>query len=537
MNSFSAGLVALVVVFVAAVSVAVYIRTNELIDDGLVWQGRAYVDLVVDVRAWSARHHGVFVLERPLTMHRIQSDGLTLVSLASGTEALPGTRAADPGEAPEEEIAEPQDEEAAEAPQEEAAATPEADATHAPEPEVSETPEADATQTPGPDETGRPDADDGDAGTGGDASPGAGSDASPGAGGSPADGVVPFPGSDEPPGGFVPPTAAATPQRDYRWLSPYEVLAQLAGTSKRSGGVTFHLTSLDPIDPGNAPDAWERAALLRFRQGEKEAWERVTIDGKQRFRYMAPVYTLASCRTCHVNTPYKVGSVRGAVSVTMPVAAVDRERSVNVALIVLLAAATLAAALAVLWVLVFRVRRRLRQTQTALAHMALHDELTGAANRRQSMDRLAEELARAGRSGAPLSVLILDLDHFKGINDVNGHLFGDLVLRETVRRVSATSRAYDVVGRVGGEEFLVIAPETSIDEAAALAERIRVAVGGEPMTDGEISVVATVSVGVAQSRGETEVDELVARADAGLYRAKEGGRDRVVVDGAAEPDS
>jgi diguanylate cyclase (GGDEF)-like protein len=172
-----------------------------------------------------------------------------------------------------------------------------------------------------------------------------------------------------------------------------------------------------------------------------------------------------------------------------------------------------------------------------LVRSGLTDFLTGWHNRRYLNARLKEELARAQRQGTGLTCLVIDLDRFKQINDQHGHLAGDAALREAAQRVDAHIRGSDAAARFGGDEFVVLAPGMSADQAGALAERIREAVCGEPLqvADG-VKLTLTVSIGVAAitpSRTEADLKALAERllsdADAALYRAKQGGRNRVEI--------
>lgn len=169
------------------------------------------------------------------------------------------------------------------------------------------------------------------------------------------------------------------------------------------------------------------------------------------------------------------------------------------------------------------------------------DVLTGWHNRRYLTVRLAEELARARRDRSGITCLMLDVDHFKGVNDTWGHAAGDTVLRELAHRIESQVRASDVAARYGGEEFVVLLPDTDVQSAQALAERIRSAVAeyGFRLPSNE-TVSISVSIGIASvnpSRKETDLktlgDSLIARADVALYAAKSAGRDRVVVEAAA----
>jgi diguanylate cyclase (GGDEF)-like protein len=160
-----------------------------------------------------------------------------------------------------------------------------------------------------------------------------------------------------------------------------------------------------------------------------------------------------------------------------------------------------------------------------MATLAATDHLTGLWNRRAFQERLAAELERARRYDRPLALVMIDIDHFKRINDVHGHPVGDRVLIEVASRLFATVREGEVVARVGGEEFAWILPETDGDGAVAAAERVRAAISAQTFTGvGRL----TVSLGVCDlDEGET-ASELVRLADRALYQAKADGRDRVV---------
>lgn len=173
--------------------------------------------------------------------------------------------------------------------------------------------------------------------------------------------------------------------------------------------------------------------------------------------------------------------------------------------------------------------KRLNETQTSLKHMAITDELTGLRNRRYIVERLEEEFQRAKRSHRPLSLIMLDIDHFKRINDAHGHLFGDIVLRVVAARIKASLRKSDLVGRVGGEEFLVISYDSALDDTVVVAERIIGNMDAEMVCDGVQSAKVALSAGVTMmTETDASADMLFSRADAALYKAKEGGRNRVM---------
>jgi len=168
-----------------------------------------------------------------------------------------------------------------------------------------------------------------------------------------------------------------------------------------------------------------------------------------------------------------------------------------------------------------------KQARDDLLQQATHDALTGVFNRRHVEDVLVKEVERAERHARPLAVAILDADHFKRINDTHGHQIGDAVLRAMSHRFQTMLRANDVLGRYGGEEFVVVFPETRLEEASAVAERLRIAVADRPIEVGSGALGVTVSIGLAAHAPGQGRDELLQRADAALYTAKQDGRNLV----------
>lgn len=163
------------------------------------------------------------------------------------------------------------------------------------------------------------------------------------------------------------------------------------------------------------------------------------------------------------------------------------------------------------------------------------DSLTGLYNRRYLDQRVREETGKAERYRLPLSILMIDIDHFKSINDTYGHLVGDIVLSGVAKVVTGIARNTDIVARYGGEEILVMAPNSSVAPAAAFAERIRASVESTSLIPPEVcgndkARPVTVSIGVASPPpGIPDSQALIKRADEALYRAKESGRNRVVI--------
>jgi len=183
--------------------------------------------------------------------------------------------------------------------------------------------------------------------------------------------------------------------------------------------------------------------------------------------------------------------------------------------------------IALLWVLASRMEElaSARTEARLFAAQAVTDPLTGLANRRQLDDGLDEQIAGARRQPQPVSVVLIDIDRFKVVNDRHGHEAGDRVLVEIARRLTGSVRTADILGRWGGEEFLLISPYTDHDAALELAERCRASVADATFLR---AVRITASFGVATLAAEDDARALLRRADYALYRAKNEGRDRVV---------
>ncbi|MCL1478183.1 MULTISPECIES: GGDEF domain-containing protein [unclassified Marinobacter] len=175
-----------------------------------------------------------------------------------------------------------------------------------------------------------------------------------------------------------------------------------------------------------------------------------------------------------------------------------------------------------------QLRRSEFLTRQQLKSLASTDQLTGLLNRHAIHMSLEQLVARYARHGHSFSLILGDLDKFKRVNDSYGHNVGDGVLIETASRLQDHVRAGDIVCRWGGEELLVVLPDTELDSALAVAEKLRCALGGVPMAVGGHSIEQTISFGVACYSNGEQIDTTIMRADSALYLAKQGGRNRVV---------
>ncbi|MBI5953469.1 MAG: diguanylate cyclase [Chloroflexi bacterium] len=180
---------------------------------------------------------------------------------------------------------------------------------------------------------------------------------------------------------------------------------------------------------------------------------------------------------------------------------------------------------------ILRLEEQLTEARQQVEVLAMHDGLTGLLNRRAIEEHAGAEFKMVARKERPMSVIMLDVDHFKNVNDQFGHAIGDQVLRQVAKVLQENSRGYDRVGRWGGEEFLLILPDTELRDAALVAERLRTQTAGTkiPLESGE-SISVQISLGVACTvNGFPSLAKLIEAADQSLYKAKQTGRNRVCI--------
>ncbi len=323
------------------------------------------------------------------------------------------------------------------------------------------------------------------------------------------------------------PDLLAADGRLFTLKNPALMTREISELSSKAGTLAFHFTSLNPLNPHNLPDDAERRALLSFEQGEREAsWVERTTTGPPYFRYMAPLKVENSCLECHAEQGYRTGDVRGGISERYDMTAVERQLRRSTMIIVGLALVTVALLVLLVSVQIRRLFRQLANARRQLELLATTDALTGIWNRRYVMGRFAEELARQRRSQDPLSCAIVDVDHFKRVNDTWGHGTGDIVLKQVAAALQSAIRRYDVVGRYGGEEFFAILPGAGALAAGTVCERLRQSVQERVRAGDADGWPVTVSIGYTQLTAEDTAETALHRVDQALYRAKELGRNR-----------
>jgi diguanylate cyclase (GGDEF)-like protein len=328
-------------------------------------------------------------------------------------------------------------------------------------------------------------------------------------------------------------------------------MSTLAGTEATS----YRLFSQTPLDPSNLPDAFEHQAMVQFQNGAGEASARETVDNQVWFRYAQPLTVDQSCLACHADQGYVLGEQHGGIGVRIAVSASESQANQQWFLLIISGLAAAALILTIPWLMRRHFVRTVNQMEARLSTMAATDELTSLANRRYFFRRFDEEFARALRYGRSLAIIMLDIDHFKLVNDYYGHQVGDQALQVLASILQNSCRQSDLVARYGGEEFVIMLPEVELKGAQTLAEKLRATVAaaavqltpqqladkpgtaalGPTTTRFEPGVLRfTISLGVACLDAAALKDlapptRLVALADAALYQAKHTGRNRVTI--------
>ncbi len=318
----------------------------------------------------------------------------------------------------------------------------------------------------------------------------------------------------------------------YTKKNPALMTREISEIADKEGAFRFHITSLKPLNPNNAPDSFERQALLSFTQGKNEAITKEKSDGVTHYRYMAPLVIEQACLACHAAQGYRLGDVRGGISIRFNIEETERALMLNRLLLGLLFTVTLASFLAIVHRLVITLQKKLVAAEEIIQEMAITDDLTKLKNRRFLRSRLREELDRATRYRHPLSCIFFDADHFKRINDTYGHEAGDAVLQMISATAQEQCRQSDILGRYGGEEFLMILPETELKQASGLAERLRQTIENRTNIVDQHQIRVTATFGVACYSPETttaqpDLSDFIKQTDTAMLEAKKAGRNRV----------
>jgi len=306
------------------------------------------------------------------------------------------------------------------------------------------------------------------------------------------------------------------------------ITKMISALAQKDQNFTINITSLNPLDQENSPSEFEQTALEKFESGAPEFYRMEESPDGPTFRFMAPLVTQKECLPCHAAQGYKVGDIRGGISISIPAQRVIDELVTTRTYTIIAAITILAMLLSAIVYISQLFVRNLHGSEKQLVELAITDSLTGILNRGEGIRRIQQEIARSLRIQQPLSLVLIDVDHFKKINDNFGHQIGDQVLRSIVATLTTALRRYDVICRYGGEEFLVMLPNTELSMALETAERLRQLVAESEVSPEESETIKmTISLGVSSLQPDDSLDNLVYRADNALYLAKQEGRDQV----------
>lgn len=326
------------------------------------------------------------------------------------------------------------------------------------------------------------------------------------------------------------PDIVTTDGRVFTNIIPAQMTREISEISRQQGMLLFHITSLEPINPVNRADEFEQQALQLFAAGTRETFTIEERGERSFYRYMAPLLVSKDCLRCHEHQGYKVGDVRGGISVSFDIEDLHLKLQNNNRLIFFIAATTTALLLSAICYFTGRLIRSLVTARKKIEELAITDGLTRLYNRRYAIERFEEEFERCQRLDEKLACIMFDLDHFKRVNDEHGHQSGDEVLKKIAALTKDCIRTYDIAGRFGGEEFIVILPEADLQSSQKLAERLRTLVQNTaiPISDRMAPLNVTISIGIAILHSDdSSVSDLIKRADEALYQAKNNGRNRV----------
>ncbi len=306
-----------------------------------------------------------------------------------------------------------------------------------------------------------------------------------------------------------------------------EVLKELSDLAFAKGLVKFKATSLNPINETDKPDPFEVEALAQFTQGNLEFYRMENSGDEHQFRYAVGLKTTKKCMKCHKDYDYVEGEFNSGISLKIPATVLVQQQNYAVFYTIASGVGIVILVLLVIYFLYTNFIKVLIAADERLVTMATRDVLTGLYNRQSGFEIIEAEMERARRNHQPLHILMLDVDHFKMVNDTYGHHIGDMVLQHLGGILEHSKRRYDYAFRYGGEEFVVFLSELSDEGAVLMAERIRQNIMKSPVEVDDTTISYTASFGLARWDEKASVETLVNQADTALYQAKEKGRNRV----------
>jgi diguanylate cyclase (GGDEF)-like protein len=335
-------------------------------------------------------------------------------------------------------------------------------------------------------------------------------------------------------------------------INPAWMTRQLSEISNKKENYYFKITSLQPVNPHNTPDKFEKIALENLNINKNKNF--YTSLEKDKYNFLGSLTVEPSCLQCHTTQNYKVGDVIGGLRISIPIDSyLENIENINSKTNILYFI-TFFTSIAFIVMITYTVHsiytrelnimklnktleskvqlrtKELRLANKKLLEISTIDYLTNISNRRYFFEIGLKSFYLAKREKNDLSIICIDIDYFKNVNDTYGHNIGDEILKLVANTMNKYMRKSDILARTGGEEFTILLNNTDENNAFSLAERIRISVEKEIYINNNLEIKTTISLGISQLREEDDgLDSIIIRADKALYSAKESNRNKSVI--------
>ena len=335
-------------------------------------------------------------------------------------------------------------------------------------------------------------------------------------------------------------------------INPAWMTRQLSEMSNKTENYYFKITSLNPVNPVNTPDEFEKKALDDLEKNKDKKF--YTNMEKDKYNLLGSLKVEPSCLECHAHQNYKLGDVIGGLRVSVPIDNYTQNIEILESKTNFLFTITILTSFIFIFIIIFTINsiysreisitklnktlerkvsirtKELRDANKKLIEISIKDYLTNIPNRRHFFEIGTKSLHIAKRENSDLSVVCIDIDLFKNINDTYGHNIGDEILKLVSSNMNKYIRKSDVIARIGGEEFSILLNNTNEENAYVLAEKIRTQIESSIYKNDKIEIKTTISLGISQLRAEDDdLDSIIIRADKALYEAKNTGRNKSVI--------
>ena len=335
-------------------------------------------------------------------------------------------------------------------------------------------------------------------------------------------------------------------------INPAWMTRQISELSNKKEKYYFKITSLKPINPNNTPDKFEKTALENLKRNKtKEFYTSLESD---KFNFMGALKVEPSCLECHTTQGYSIGDTIGGLRVSIPINNYLENMEIVESKTSLLYVITIFTSIIFITIVTFTINsiyvrelnimklnktleakvhqrtKELKRANKKLLEISSMDFLTNIPNRRHFFDIGNKSFHLAKRENQNLSIICIDIDYFKNINDTYGHNIGDEILKLVAEKMNKFIRKSDILARTGGEEFTILLNNTDANSAFILAEKLRIAIENSIYESKELKIKTTISLGISELReNDEELDSIINRADKALYKAKEANRNKTII--------